>query len=544
MVTNFTIVIVVITNVGLWFTNVVCELQILTLYMQWSCEFSDWISKNIFWTRYIDISMSNPAATPVMPPYNQFQNFYPPGVNPYSLDPAQILSSLQNSALTSNINEGANKTIFAVSDAQRQLTSELNGVVKDINDSTSKIVGTVETHSLGLRDAIERGNVGQSTAIERINTQLGNAIERNGSSIMSATERVGGQVGGAIERNGGSILTAIEKVAGEGRLTTTIVDAASRQAANDSARDILAAVERNGGASVGASKDSYNGLLASIERNSGENRMTTITADGASQARLADVRRDITANLIGMEGELLAAVNKSHSDLITNVGNTAWETRQNQNNHFATLLSETQKNSSSIALQTAQNYASLLMESQKSSHVADSKADAHYASQMLEAQKIAHLLDNKSDAHFAAMLSKTDTQYASIMLEQQKVKECLAAQAANNFAINQLEQQKIKEVITIQLQDAKYEALKNKQDLSKEMAECCCEVKQKIDQRTQDVINTVDTLDRNRLRDEVNTINNENTILRLLDDDWGRGRRHRHRRSRSRSRSSDRGSRR
>jgi hypothetical protein len=131
------------------------------------------------------------------------------------------------------------------------------------------------------------------------------------------------------------------------------------------------------------------------------------------------------------------------------------------------------------------------------------------------------------------------------MLEQQKVKECLAAQAANNFAINQLEQQKIKEVITIQLQDAKYEALKNKQDLSKEMAECCCEVKQKIDQRTQDVINTVDTLDRNRLRDEVNTINNENTILRLLDDDWGRGRyRGRGRRSRSRSRSSDRGSRR
>ena len=467
--------------------------------------------------------MSNPAATPVMPPYNQFQNFYPAGVNPYSLDPAQILSSLQNSALTSNINEGANKTIFAVSDSQRQLTSELNGVVKDINDSTSKIVGTVETHSLGLRDAIERGNVGQSTAIERINTQLSTAVERNGANIMSATERVGGQVGGAVERNGGSILAAIEKVAGEGRLTTTVVDAASRQAANDSARDILAAVERNGGASVGASKDAFNGLLASIERNSGENRMTTLTADGASQARLADVRRDITTSMIGMEGEVLAAVNKSHSDLIANIGNTAWETRQNQNTHFATLLSETQKSSAANALQSANNYASL----------------------MLESQKIAHHSDSKADAHFAAMLSKTDSQYASLMLEQQKVKESLAAQAANHFAVNQLEQQKLKEVITMQLQDAKYEALKNKQELSKEMAECCCEIKQKVDQRTQDVINTVDTLDRNRLRDEVNTINNENTILRLLDGDWGRGRgRGRGRRSRSRSRSSDRGSRR
>jgi hypothetical protein len=99
----------------------------------------------------------------------------------------------------------------------------------------------------------------------------------------------------------------------------------------------------------------------------------------------------------------------------------------------------------------------------------------------------------------------------------------------------------------MQLQDAKYEALKNKQDLSKEMAECCCEIKQKVDQRTQDVINTVDTLDRNRLRDEVNTINNENTFLKFLDFDrgyggyGGHGRRHRHRHSsRSRSRSSSR----
>jgi hypothetical protein len=90
-----------------------------------------------------------------------------------------------------------------------------------------------------------------------------------------------------------------------------------------------------------------------------------------------------------------------------------------------------------------------------------------------------------------------------------------------------LEQQKSKECLTLQLQEAKYEALKNKCDLSKEMAECCCEIKMKVDQRGQDVINTVDTLDRNRLRDEVNTINNENTILKLLDyGDYGR---HRHR---------------
>lgn len=422
--------------------------------------------------------MSTTPTMPGQPPYQQFQSFYPAGVNPYSLDPAQILAAMQNSALTSNIYDGTNKTIFAVSDAQRQLTSELNGVTKDINDTTSKIVGTVETHALGLRDAIERGNA-----------SISGAVERNGANGMNTTERTAGQITSAVERNGGNVMTAIERVAGEGRLTTTVVDAASRQAANDSARDILAAVERNGTASVGASKDSYNGLLASIERNSGENRMTTITADGASQARLADVRRDVTASLSALEGEVLATMNKNHGDMITAVGNSAWETRQNQNTHYASLLNEGQKSAAATALQGAQFYSSLL----------------------LEGQKLAHVSDSKADGHFAAMVSKQDNHFAALLLEQQKVKEC----------------------ITLQLQEAKYEALKNKQELSKEMGECCCEIKQKVDQRSQDVINTVDTLDRNRLRDEVNTINNENTILRLLDYDRGYRGRGRHSRSRS-----------
>ena len=521
--------------------------------------------------------MSNPA-TPVMPPYNQFQNFYPAGVNPYSIDPAQILAALQNTATNTNISEGANKTIFAVSDAQRQLTSELNGVEKNIYDSTSKIVSTIDSQALGLRDAIERGNVGNASAIERtsantqstverVNSQLATAIERNGSNIMSTTERVGGQVGSSVERNGGNITTTIERVAGEGRLTTTVADAASRQAANDSARDIMSAVERNGAASVGTSKDAFTGLLSSIERNAGENRVQTLTSSGILGNTLTDVRHSILNDVNRGVGEILAASTQSLNVLTKHVTDGAWEGRSAMASGFQNIAEEHLKTKHDLAQQGSTYYASQMLEAQKLAHVTDSKADGHYASQMLEAQKLAHILDNKadghyasqmleaqklahvsdskSDAHFAAIISKTDNQYASLMLEQQKVKECLAAQAATNFAINQLEQQKIKEVITIQLQDAKYEALKNKQDLSKEMAECCCEVKQKIDQRTQDVINTVDTLDRNRLRDEVNTINNENTILRLLDDDWGRGRgRGRGRRDRSRSRSSDRGSRR
>jgi hypothetical protein len=80
-----------------------------------------------------------------------------------------------------------------------------------------------------------------------------------------------------------------------------------------------------------------------------------------------------------------------------------------------------------------------------------------------------------------------------------------------------LEQQKAKELISRELAEAKYEALKNKMELSKEMGDCCCEIKQKVDQRTQEVIGVVDTLDRNRLRDEVNTTSNENNLLKFAE---------------------------
>lgn len=412
--------------------------------------------------------MSIPTS-PAMPSWQN--NVYPP-FSPYSLDPSQILASMQNTALTSNIYDSTNKIVGTINDTQRLLTSEFAGVNKNIYD-------TIAQNAV----AIERTSANGMATTERVNNQLSTAVERTAGNGMATTERATGQVAAAVERNGGNIMTAIEKVAGEGRLTTTITDAASRQAANDSARDILAAVERNGGASVGASKDAFNGLLASIERNSGENRMTTISADGASQARLADVRRDITQNLNAMEGEVLSTVNKGNSELITAIGNTAWETRQNQSTQYASLLSETQKSAAAAALQNAQYYASNLLENQKSSA----------------------LLSKQQDNQFAAMISKQDNHFAALLLEQQKVKECLS----------------------LQLQEAKYEALKNKNELSKEMGDCCCEIKMKVDQRTQDVINTVDTLDRNRLRDDLTVANNENNVLKLLefyDGDFGRGR--------------------
>jgi len=406
--------------------------------------------------------MSIPATVP--PPA-----FYPNGYNPYSLDPTQILMSMQNNALTSNIYDSTTKTTNAVNDAQRLLTSEITGVNKNIFDTIAQ-------------NAV--------------------SIERTGANAVHATERNATQITQAVERNGGNITTAIERVAGEGRLTTTVTDAASRQAANDSARDILRAVDRVGSDATANIKDTHNGLLGAIERNAGENRVQTLTSAGQTDFKLADIRHAILNDVNRSANELLGANTQNLNSITKSVTDAAWEARSGMAAGFQNVAEEHLRTKHDLASQAGQQYASLLLEN----------------------QKLAHFSDKQHDNHFAAMISKTDNHFATLLLEQQKVKECLAQQAAQNFAVSQLENQKIRESITLQLQEAKYEALKNKNELSKELGDCCCEIKQKVDQRTQDVIGVVDTLDRNRLRDEVNTTNNENNLLKFMEfGPWGYG---------------------
>ena len=420
-----------------------------------------------------------------MPPYNQFQTFYPAG-NPYSVDPAQLINN--------TIYESTNRINSNLNESQRFLTAEIAGVNKNIYDTIAQNGIAIERTSANGMATTERVNSQLATAIERNGASGMNTIERTAGQVGSSVERTAGQVSSAVERNGGQIMAAVERVAGEGRLTTTITDAASRQAANDSARDILRAVDRIGSDTIGSVKDTFSGLLGSIERNSGENRSAVLATAGQTDAKLLDVRHSILADVNRSSSEILGSNQQNLNVLTKHVTDGAWEQRTAMAIGFQSLTEENLRTKHDLAQQAANHYSSALLEGQKNQALLAQQASSYYSSNLLEQQKSTALLANKQDNQFAALL-----------LEQQKSKECL----------------------TLQLQEAKYEALKNKCDLSKEMAECCCEIKMKVDQRGQDVINTVDTLDRNRLRDEVNTINNENTILKLLDyGDYGR---HRHR---------------
>lgn len=442
--------------------------------------------------------MSVPATTP----------FYP-AFNPYSLDSNQILAAMQNNALTSNIYDSTTKTVAAVNDCNRLLTAEIGVLSKSVTDNAYNNGVAIERTASQTQSAIER-----VAGENRMTTVTADAASREAAAnsardIMGTVERTSAINNAATDRNGSLLLQTLERVAGEGRVTTTVTDAASREAAAGQARDLAIAIERNGANGINATNTTHAALLQSIERNSGENRMTTVTVDGQSQARLADTRRDIITQLNKTESEVVNAIQATSQNILNTATSAAWEGRQNTNALFATLSSEIQKSHAASQLQNASNYASNLLEQQKV-----------YTSLLLEDQKNKEQLSTKADLQFAAMVSKADGHYSNIMLEQHKVKECLSAQAAQQFAIQQLESQKIKEVLSTQLADAKYEALKNKMELSQQLAECCCSIKEKVDAKGTEITTLINDNETDDLRQQNSILASENFFL---DRDFGYG---------------------
>lgn len=352
-------------------------------------------------------------------PFQQWQNFYPPYAYEPKDDDYKIMESITN--------------------AERNLTAGQVDVTKDIHATT-----------LGLRDAVEKGTLMNSKAIDKNTAYVSSAVERNGGQLM-----------GAVQSKGGDIMTAIEKVAGENRLTTTVTDAASRQAAADSARDLAIAIERNGANSVNATQNANTTLLGSIERNAGENRVTTVNAQGQLDAKLTDVRHSILNDVNRTGAEMVNSNIQNLNVLTKHVTDGAWETRSALTAGF---------NNNSVGLEKIKG------------DLSTQDAD-HYASIMLEQQKLGQFLTSKMDGQFAAT-----------QMEVMKCKADLSAQSASQFSISQLEQQKMGSAISAQMAEAKYDALKNHTEISKQLAECCCELKEKNDR-----------LDRERLRDE-NTV--------------------------------------
>jgi len=112
--------------------------------------------------------------------------------------------------------------------------------------------------------------------------------------------------------------------------------------------------------------------------------------------------------------------------------------------------------------------------------------------------------------------------------EALKNKEKLYAQAAQNFAASQMDAYKNKCDLQMAVQEVKFDACKNKDALSRELDECCCELKLQACKDTSDVLQKVDLramegfalarqIDTVRVRDQLEEQQTENSIFKYAD---------------------------
>lgn len=259
----------------------------------------------------------------------------------------------------------------------------------------------------------------------------------------------------------------------------------SVQSSADRDRDIQVSIERTAQTGTNATERNASLLLQSVERNAGETRYTNAVSDAANRQATNDLARDIIGTVNKTSGDIINQTNRNSSELMTAV----------------------QLNGSAGSLATTTN-----------GYEVRTLVNSNYAN----TQSLINTNSASIQSSICSLGNQSSQQYASLLLEQQKVKEHLGVQLAEA----KYEALKNKEGLSAQLAtsscEAKYEALKNTQALSSQLAECCCEIKTRIDCVGSKMDDTLRTIDTQRLRDALNTANNEVNLLKFAECSRGR----------------------
>lgn len=282
--------------------------------------------------------------------------------NSYAMDrsTAEILSAIDKQTLLMNNNNTTDllyKTNKNIYDSTALLAGKIHGVNNHLSNSTADVKSTIENHTLGLRNAIEQNAMLDMYSTERNAGILSSAIERTGAQNVSNTDRNANLLGSAIDRNGAQndstiyrtnalTMSAIERANAEARLTTVVTDSASRQSANDSARDIIKQLNYNNTTTNEASQHQFNDIKSSIIQTAQETRHIINTGN-------ANIRNEIQVGDILMQ-------------------------RQN-NAHYTSLLLEGQKSKELMNMKLADaKYEALSNSAYITNKLSASTADAKY----------------------------------------------------------------------------------------------------------------------------------------------------------------------
>ena len=381
------------------------------------------------------------------------------------------------------MNNGSDLLVVSkMADGFAMTNQNISGVNTEICEATAAVLAGAERQSLNILNSTERNGSDIRLAVERNGSDTRQAVERNGVSSVLSTERNGADTRSTVERNGANGMISTERNGGDTRQTVVQQASDIRNSVGDS-RSLIQNSIRDATQLV---SDKAAETLASVERNASENRATTYTQS-------AEGRIQTSANFALLQ----QSVSNECNDIETAVASTgtanalAAKDIQIQQLHVK----------ADLAMQAAQNAANTRLDTyQSTKSVQEQLCRSELEAFKLKESLAAQLTAQTSGLHVAVKESE---------LESYKHKEALAAQmtlqtSAIQAAVkgSEFEAYKHKEALSLQLQRAEIEALKAEARTAKALAECCCEIKEKVDTRASMTELLIKKEVENKLRDD------------------------------------------
>lgn len=376
-----------------------------------------------------------------------------------------------------------------MADGFAMTNQNIAGVGTEICQATASVLAGTERQSLNVLNATERNGSDVRLAVERNGADDRSAIERNGANATFVTERNGGDTRQVVLQQASDVKTNVAdsrsliqntirdstQLLAQNQMTTLGAIGDSRSLIQNSVRDSTQVVS-----------DKAAETLASVERNASEGRATTYTqsAEGRIQASAAFANVHGEMNRIGNELEGSISETAAHAAM-------AAKDIQIQNLVVkADLALQASNNAANARMDTYQGTKSVQEQLCRSELEAYKLKEALAAQVTIQTNSIQHSIKNSE-------------------LEAYKHKEELAKQVTAQTAALQdslkhveLEAYKHKEQLSIQLQRAEVEALKAEARTAKALAECCCEIKEKVSARGSETDMLIKREVENKLRDD------------------------------------------
>ena len=419
--------------------------------------------------------------------YTQYKNGALPKKNSMSL--YKTMSSPPSVPFVT-ANHGSDLLVLSkMADGFAMTNQNIAGVSTEICQATASVLAGTERQSLNNLNAVERNGSDIRLAVERNGADDRSAIERNGSNNVFTTERNGGDTRQVVLQTNSDVKAAIgdsrsliqnsvrdsTQLLTQNQIQTLNAIGDSRSLIQNSVRDTSQVVS-----------DKAAETLASVERNASENRATTYTQS-------AEGRIQSSQNFANLQSAVVreGAANASFTQAAAAANQLSAKDIQ--------ILNLNVK--ADLALQAAQNAANARLDTYQSSK--------SIQEQLCRSELEAYKLKESLAAQMSAQTALLQSSVKNSELEAYKLKEALAAQMTaqtghlqESVKNSELEAYKHKEALSIQLQRAEVEALKAEARTMKAMADCCCEIKEKVDNRASVTDMLIKKEVEDRLRDD------------------------------------------